>query len=180
MKLIIGLGNPGSEYATTRHNVGFMVVNQLAGAKKWAKSKGAAFHYVWLDWRGERVELVKPQLFMNRSGQVVSQIFHRYDELDKLAAKDLYIVHDDLDLELGRFKVQLGTGPKQHNGLLSIYDQLGTDQFWHVRVGVDGRHGERQLPGRNYLLQSFLPIEQPILTQTIEQVADELKKKITA
>ncbi|MBU0576049.1 hypothetical protein KJ654_00095, partial [Patescibacteria group bacterium] len=81
--------------------------------------------------------------------------------------------------EIGNFKFQFGRGPKQHNGLTSIYQHWGTDQFWHVRLGVDGRRGDRTIPPDKYVLGSFMPDERSTIGQVIDQVAKELKQRLT-
>lgn len=183
MKLVVGLGNPGKKYQFSRHNVGFMLVNHLAQDKSWSQSKNGLLSYAWLRLMKEeedstdrcKVQLVKPQTYMNLSGQALAYLKKKYSDL---SSEEIYVIHDDLDLELGNYKFQLGVGPKEHNGLLSIYQALGTDQFWHIRVGVDGRAGQRKIPAKNYVLHEFNREEKPIIDQTIEKVAQQLKKKI--
>jgi PTH1 family peptidyl-tRNA hydrolase len=115
---------------------------------------------------------------MNNSGQAVRALLDFFsispDQFSAQSADQLYVIHDDLDIELGQFKLQLGTGPKVHNGLDSIYTHLGTKNFWHVRVGVDARQGDRSMPGKNYLLQPFTADQQLVVAETIDQVAAEL------
>lgn len=172
MKLIVGLGNPKPKHEHTRHNVGWLVVEQLKGRKKWSKSKSDLLHFAWLNWGEERVELIKPQTYMNASGQAVKRAVIKHADLE---LDDLYVIHDDLDLELGHFKIQLGVGPKQHNGLLSIYEALDSQNFWHVRVGVDNRQGDRSLPPDKYVLSSFTTAEEATVTQVINQVAERMR-----
>jgi len=176
MKLIVGLGNPGKEYEKSRHNIGFSVLEALASDlgvtfslhKKFAAEVAEINSQLWL---------VKPQNFMNDSGRSVRSILDFYKQpLESLSS--LYVIHDDLDLELGSFKLQFGTGPKVHNGLLSLYRELGTEQFWHLRIGVDGRAGDRSMPGRNYVLQPFSATEQPLLEQVSDQLVAKLKLEI--
>lgn len=176
MKLVFGLGNPGSEYQHTRHNVGFMVVDKLAGRKNWSKSKSGLLHYCWLNQDLKKIELIKPQTFMNKSGEAMGYVHRQHPELE---LTDVYVAHDDLDLELGNFKLQWGVGPKQHHGLLSIYQQLKTTEFWHVRVGVDGRQGSRQLPPDKYVLSRFHHDEQQLLAQTLDKLVATLKEKLS-
>ncbi|MBU1071203.1 aminoacyl-tRNA hydrolase, partial [Patescibacteria group bacterium] len=114
MKLIVGLGNIGEKYKNTRHNVGFMVVDEL---EKHKEDLG-------------KVMLVKPATFMNESGRAVAKMVRFY----KLDLDNLYVVHDDLDLKLGEYKIQKGVGPKVHNGILSVEKELGDKEFWRVRV----------------------------------------------
>jgi PTH1 family peptidyl-tRNA hydrolase len=114
--------------------------------------------------------LAKPQTYMNKSGQAVQAVLHYY----KLEPADLIVIHDDLDIPFGFFKTQTGTGPKAHNGLLSIYEQLGTKDFTHVRVGIEGRLGKMDVPGKNYVLSPFTSEEAYLLETVIGQVVKEL------
>lgn len=153
MKLIVGLGNPGQKYKNNRHNVGFMVVDRLMEEKL------------------PGIKLLKPDSFMNRSGVAVKR--------EEPNLRFLYVVHDDLDIELGKFKISFGKGPKVHNGLKSIYEQLGTKDFWHVRVGIDNRMktGFRGT-GEEYVLQNFRPEEREIIKNVIDKVVAEVKKEV--
>ncbi len=116
---------------------------------------------------------------MNRSGTAVRSILDFYHLNPKNGLNDLYIIHDDLDIELGKYKLQLGVGPKIHHGLQSIYQALGTDQFWHVRVGIDHRFGDRSIPGEAYVLQNFTPEEIEIIQPAIDQIVTDLITKIS-
>lgn len=153
MKLIIGLGNPGKDYLNTRHNVGYKVIDELQNQKL---PKG--------------VMVKKTDTFMNDSGRFVSELTKRYS----LNAKDLFIVHDDLDILLGSYKIQFGRGPKDHNGLSSIDSELGNNEYWHVRVGVDRRDPLNRVMGEEYVLQDFSDEENNILDKTIKEVVNKL------
>lgn len=159
--LCVGLGNPGTEYTKTRHNAGYLFLESVA--------KRAEVHFVKKSrWFAEYAEvqahtklaesrtnqlvmLAKPNTFMNKSGQAVQAISAFY----KIQPQFLFVAFDDLDLPLGTSKVQFGVGPKTHNGLQSIYEQIGTDQFWHIRIGIDTRNGDRSMPPSNYVLQAM-------------------------
>ncbi len=171
MKVIVGLGNPGPEYQRSRHNVGFMVLDELAQGKSWSKSKSGLLEECWLKSGTEELLLIKPQTFMNKSGEAVKYVMKKHPGL---ISQDLWVIHDDLDLELGNYKIQLGVGPKQHHGLLSIYDQLDSADFWHVRIGVDGRQGLRQTSPDRYVLMNFSPAESEILTSIIQQAVEQI------
>jgi len=127
MKLVVGLGNPGEKYKNTRHNVGFLMVDKLFGEVEWGVSKSTKTLRSWVEFKGEKVELVKPQRFMNKSGVAVKIIKKKHP---KLKNEDIYVIHDDLDIKLGEYKIDKGKGPKVHNGLASIYEQIGTKEFW--------------------------------------------------
>lgn len=173
MFFVFGLGNPGEKYSQTRHNAGFMVVNELGkklGISSWTvKDKFAAE----VTKQGEFV-LAKPQTFMNQSGQAVRAILDFYQVDVTANLNNLYVVHDDLDIELGKYKLQFGIGPKVHHGLQSIYQYLKTDQFWHVRVGIDARAGDRSIPGEAYVLQNFTASEKDQLNSVMAQIVTEL------
>lgn len=173
MKIIVGLGNPGNKYVHTRHNIGFKVVEHMADDHDWKSSKKGQLEYSWLKMGDEKVELVKPQTFMNKSGLSLAYVKKKHPQLEM---EDLFIVHDDLDIEVGKFKLQFGKGPQQHNGLTSIYQQLGSDQFWHLRIGVDGRKGDRATPADKYVLSSFPPAEKILIDHVIKMSIKEIKK----
>ncbi len=202
MKLIIGLGNPGEKYQRTRHNVGFMVLDRMIedmDGEKWKSDKRINSQM----FEGNNFWLVKPQTFMNRSGLAVQSLVQFY----KVDLNDLYVVHDDLDIKLGEYKIQLGKGPKVHNGVNSIEQALGNKDFWRVRVGIDNRStksttstkstkdvGEKlsltQSPtlysygdgadteGKDYVLKEFLPEERLIVNVVVGKVAEEIIKEI--
>lgn len=171
MKLIVGLGNPGEKYLQNRHNVGFMVVESLLskiGEGTWEMNKKFKSEVVL----NKAYILAKPQTFMNDSGLAVAALCQFY----KINSEDLYVVHDDLDITLGNYKIQHGKGPKVHNGLKSVEEKLGTDQFWNVRVGVENRavRGNKGIPGMVYSLQDFRQDEKIIAKQVIERVVADL------
>ena len=175
MKLIVGLGNPGNKYTNTRHNVGFVVLDSL-NSEEWTESKKGKLVYSWVEVGGEKVELMKPQMFMNDSGIAVSYVRNKHREL---SISDMYVIHDDLDIQLGEFKIQRGKGPKDHRGLKSIYEKLGAKDFWHVRVGIDNDrsritdHGSR-ITGEDYVLMRFTDSEKSIFENTINKVVEAL------
>ena len=153
MKLIIGLGNPGERYKNTRHNAGFLVADELQKMKLPAC-----------------VVVKKSDVFMNDSGNFVKKIVDKY----KLNLSDLYIIHDDLDIPLGSYKIQMGVGPKVHNGVNSIETELGTEDFWRVRIGVDSRNPDKKISGEEYVLQNFTDEEKIILDRVIKNVVKDL------
>jgi len=137
MKLIIGLGNPGTEYADTRHNIGFMVVDKLARelgtqTPQWKEEEKFGAMTVKI---GD-VMLAKPVSFMNRSGEVVSAIMRYY----KLTPADVWVIHDDLDLPIGKIRIREKGSSAGHNGVKSIIEQLHSDSFVRFRLGI-GRAG---------------------------------------
>lgn len=175
MKLIVGLGNPGEKYENTRHNVGFMTTERLVGEKSWSRSKGAPLSYVQMKIESEPVEVIKPTTFMNESGQAVIGPLKKHSEIE---ISDVYVVHDDLDIRLGEYKIQLGKGPREHKGVLSVEKHLGTANFWRVRIGVDSRGRENRIPGESYVLMPFTQEEQEIIDNVIEDVVAELRVRV--
>ena len=174
MKLIIGLGNPGEKYKNNRHNVGFMVIDKLAqklGIEDWELNGKFLSEIVT---RGLLI-LGKPQTFMNSSGRAVSLLASFY----KIPTKNIYIIHDDLDIPLGEYKIQFGVGPKVHNGINSINKSLGTCGYWRVRIGVDNRRLDNKIPGEDYVLQDFDSDEKKTLEEVIKRVLDNLDSRRT-
>jgi len=153
MKLIIGLGNPGRDYENNRHNIGHLVVEELA---KKRLSKGMV--------------VKKTNCYMNKSGEFVEKLVEQYH----LNPSDLWVIHDDLDIPLGSFKIQKGKGPKLHNGVISIEEILGTGDFWRVRIGVDNRDPGGRVSGEEYVLQDFTHEEIELLKPVIEEICKKL------
>ena len=131
MKLIVGLGNPGPQYAGHRHNVGFWVVEQLASAG-WSRESKFKADMVKARIAGEDCWLMKPTTFMNASGEAVGAFarFHR------LQANDIVVIHDELDIAPGSVRIKQGGGHGGHNGVRDIESHLGTPGFWRVRIGI--------------------------------------------
>ncbi len=178
MNVYVGLGNPGSQYEHTRHNIGWKALDELArrlGAGAFSHFKKANGELA----KTSNAYFLKPQTFMNRSGDSVRSLLDFYNlKSSQGKYENLWVVHDDLDIPFGAYKIQFGKGPKGHNGLLSIYQQLGTDQFWHVRIGVDGREGDRTVPPHQYVLQNFMPAEQKLLAHSIESCVQDLIERV--
>ncbi len=162
MKLIIGLGNPGEDYKNTRHNVGFLVVDALLAQIRSSKSEIR---------NKSQIQVFKSQNFMNESGSFVSGLTKRYS----LNPSHLYVIHDDLDIRLGEYKIQLGHGPRDHNGIKSVDDALGTDQYWHVKIGIDNRPLDNKPMGIEYVLQNFTDEERKILDNVVDEVCHKIK-----
>lgn len=175
MKLIVGLGNPGEKYKNNRHNVGFMVVDKVVGNRSWEKSKGGNLYYFWLKNKQGKIELIKPLSYMNNSGQSVDYAYEKHSEL---RLEDLYVIHDDLDIRLGEYKIQRGKGPKLHYGISSIEDELRETGFWRVRIGVDNRepgpHFAKASRGEDYVLQDFTDEEKKVLDKVIFEICKKL------
>jgi peptidyl-tRNA hydrolase, PTH1 family len=153
--LVVGLGNPGREYARHRHNVGWMVVDELARRHdaSWKAKFSGRLAELRLD--GHRVALLKPETYMNESGRSVAEAVRFY----KLEPDAVLVIHDEGDLDLGRLQARKGGGLAGHNGLRSIAQQLKTPEFMRLRVGV-GRpgRGDRR-PLADYVLSDFEPAD---------------------
>lgn len=166
MRLLVGLGNPGSRYAMTRHNVGFMAVDAIAQRYRFpgfrAKFQGSFAEGMIGD---ARVIALKPETYMNLSGDSVGAAARFY----KIAPAEIAVIHDDIDLADGKLRVKRGGGAGGHNGLRSIDDALGPD-YWRVRVGI-GHPGQRELV-EAYVLQNFPAEERLWLDPLIAAIAE--------
>ncbi len=169
MFLICGLGNPGKDYINTRHNVGFNLIDELINyfefslLKKDNKKeifKGKIDEYSCL--------LMKPQSFMNLSGQPIQEVMNFY----KIQKKNIYVIHDDLDLELGKVKIKLGGGNGGHNGLSNIDAMIGNN-FYRLRIGID-HPGEKHLVS-NYVLNKFNEKEMKIIEKKLNVIKENFK-----
>ncbi|MCO5386284.1 aminoacyl-tRNA hydrolase [Desulfosporosinus sp.] len=161
MKVIVGLGNPGSQYEETRHNIGFLLVNLLAEVHKLqfrAKFQGSLAEG---NIEGERLFLLKPQTFMNLSGRSVSELIHFY----KIAQEDVLIVQDDMDLPLGKIRLRDQGSAGGHNGIKSIQAELGSEKLWRLKLGI-GRPPKEWDPAR-YVLAPFVEDEFALLDDVL-------------
>lgn len=166
MKLLVGLGNPGSEYERTRHNVGWMVLDEIARAagasidrQKFRAELGEAV----ID--GVRTLLLKPQTYMNLSGEAVGPAARFY----RIEPKDVVVIHDDLDLDFGRVQIKVGGGHGGHNGLRSLISHLGSPDFVRIRVGIGRPGGKREVVG--YVLGGFDKKESEELPFVLDRAA---------
>ena len=169
IRLVAGLGNPGSEYAATRHNIGFMVVDQLAAqfGSTWEKSVPQAREEA-LSAKCGAVLLIKPMSFMNRSGYPLFAVAQFY----KIEPQQILIVLDDLALPLGRLRMRARGGPGGHNGLESIIVQFGTEEIPRLRVGIGQAPREGYV---DYVLSRFFDEEKPLVRYTIGRAVDAVK-----
>lgn len=181
MNIIVGLGNPGTAYTFTRHNVGTMILDNLRQVLECPQftSNKRIFADVC---KSQTNFFIKPQTFMNESGKAVRAAldFYKISQQAEESGgyRNLFVIHDDLDLELGSYKIKYGIGPKGHNGLLSIYQHIGTQNFWHVRVGVDNRQGDRTMPSQTYVLERFSAYEMEKLIQVKFDLVKELVQRL--
>jgi peptidyl-tRNA hydrolase, PTH1 family len=179
MFLITGLGNPGKEYENTPHNAGFMFLDILKEelsrredlqVSDWiAEEKLFLSHICKIKREGELIGILqKPITYMNRSGSAVKLVHNKFD------IQKYILVHDDLDIQLGKYKIQEEKSPKGHNGVLSIESALGTTNFTRVRIGIENRE-DRRIPGEDYVLKRYSALE----LQTIEECIYDSIKELT-
>lgn len=168
IKLIVGLGNPGREYEATRHNAGFWWVDELARKHSANFKNESKFHglVARATLHGHEVQLLKPQTFMNVSGRAVVALALFY----KILPDQILVVHDELDLPPGSAKLKMGGGHGGHNGLKDIIAQLGTKDFWRMRVGI-GHPGERS-EVVNYVLNAPRKEEQVLIEDAMQHAQE--------
>jgi peptidyl-tRNA hydrolase, PTH1 family len=163
MKVIVGLGNPGPQYAMTRHNAGMMLVDRISQILQsdygWRREKDIMIYKTPGLW------LVKSAgVFMNESGRMIRSL--------QIKDYELWLAHDDLDIKLGEYKIQKGVGPKVHGGVNSVENAAGSVDFWRVRIGIDNR--TRPMDGEEYVLQKFTPEELEVLDGVLEKISHEI------
>ena len=165
MRLIVGLGNPGDKYQTTRHNLGFLIVEKIA------EKRGVVFrlepHYesrfAEMGDLENRIKLVKPQTFMNESGRAIAKIKNYW----KVDSEDIWVIHDDVDLELGKVRIALGGSSAGHKGIKSIIDNIG-EHFWRIRIGI-GK--DEKIPTEEWVLKNFAKEEIEVVDKIIDKAA---------
>ncbi len=176
MKLIIGLGNPGQGYSKSRHNIGFMCL------KHFAKEHNIEFDKKQADARtgrgtveGIEVVLAKPQTYMNLSGRSVNRLMHKF----KLKPSDIIVIHDDMDLPLGKVRIRAGGSSGGHKGIDSIIRDIGTRDFIRIKVGIgrpekdnDNNYYDDDIV--DFVLNSFSPDEKKLIEPSIEKVSDAI------
>ena len=182
MKIIIGLGNPGTQYENTRHNAGFLCIDYLA--KEWGfdafhedKKSSALITSGMVE--EEKILLVKPLTFMNDSGTAIHALLQFY----KLSPHDIALIHDDLDIAPGTYRTTLSSRAAGHNGVQDIIETLGTQDFFRVRLGI-GRptpveEGGACMSSHDFVLQKFSEDELLHLTALFPRVKDELKQRLS-
>lgn len=169
MKIVVGLGNPGDQYAQTRHNIGWMVLDRLADRAGWAgrgRTRDAS-SLVMGRFRGLDLALVKPLTYMNESGLAVRKVLAR----EHAPLVDMLVVADDLALPFGKLRFREGGGPGGHNGLRSIIEELGTERFSRLRIGI----GEPDKNAVDHVLSRFHPAERQRLDELLDAAADAVE-----
>ncbi len=169
--LIVGLGNPGKDYASTRHNAGFLLVEKLAACWKadWAKERKFSAQVARAEKHGKKVLLVEPQTFMNLSGEAVGALVKFY----QLPLAQLLIAVDDADLPLGEIRLRPGGGSGGHHGIESVTQHLGSGEFARLRIGIGRRDGAREIT--NFVLGKFETAENAVLEKVLERAAGQIE-----
>jgi peptidyl-tRNA hydrolase, PTH1 family len=186
MKLIVGLGNPGDKFKETRHNAGWLALDYFQHGMETinCQSKFGSLicevhfspHTDHASGKIEKVFFVKPQTFMNRSGEAVRELCQFYKVDPK---KDVLIVHDEADLPLGSYRIANNSSAAGHNGVKNIFEELGTQEIKRLRIGVESRESRNDLPTDVFVLQPFKPTEIGILnTEVFPKVKEEIEKFI--
>lgn len=176
MKLIVGLGNPGRTYAHNRHNIGFTCLNHFARSyrirfdRKQGKAQTGRGKIA-----GNEVVLAKPQTYMNSSGEVVARLVERFN----INLSDLIVIHDDLDLPLGKLRISFGSSSGGHKGVDSIISQLGSQDFIRLRIGIGrpARASEDEII--NYVLSDFSSEQKQVIAEIIPRVGEALTCLLT-
>lgn len=173
--LVVGLGNPGDRYAATRHNIGHMVVNELAerNSERWNVHKaGAAVAEFRMGIGGPKIVLAKPATYMNLSGKPIAALLKFFN----IGPENLIVIHDELDIEFDMLRVKRGGGEGGHNGLKSTSQALGTKEYLRVRAGIGRPPG--RMNAADYVLRPFATAEQENLALHIDSAADAVESLI--
>ena len=177
MKLIIGLGNPGKQYEKSRHNAGFLMLDKIKeqfdfSDFKQEKSFNAELSEKIMD--DNKIILAKPQTFMNNSGEAVQKMMAFY----KLTPEDILVIHDDLDIAIGKYKIAEDSRSAGHNGVQNIIDIIGTQTFRRIRVGIGQTEGEAlvcRLNVHDFVLEKFTQEELKKIEEVFENALEEIK-----
>lgn len=169
MKLIVGLGNPGKDYENTRHNIGFMIIDNYVGSVNWKEKYNAL--YIEQIINGEKIVFVKPLTYMNLSGNSVIQFVNFY----KIAPGDIIVIQDDLDLPLGKVRIKNNSSSGGHNGIKSIIDRLGTNSFIRIKIGISNTIYDT----KDYVLGKFNKEEKNILDNNMVVYKDVINTIIS-
>ncbi len=174
MKLIVGLGNPGKEFEITRHNAGWLTLDRFTKAENLSSKKSSKLQAEIFDYKVGRnkVVLAKPQTFMNNSGISANIMLNFF----RLTAKDIVVVHDDKDIPVGEIRVQTNRGPAGHNGIKSIIEHIGTQDFTRIRIGVGPIEKEKIEEISNFVLNKFTKEEFKLLQIAMDNAAMEIKR----
>jgi len=169
MKVIVGLGNPGKLYQSTRHNVGFIFLDILRKELDLPTFKEEKKFQADISKANDCV-LVKPLTFMNKSGTSISKYLNYF----KINPENIMVIHDDIDLKLGKVKIGFGEGDAGHNGVRSLINRLGTKEFWRIRIGILSRSKE-EIKAEEFVLEKFSKKEFELIEEIIYEATQEIK-----
>lgn len=176
MKIIVGLGNPGKKYQHTRHNIGFDVIDELQQKlatndfSNWQKNKKFQAEICQGNFNNEKIIFAKPYTFMNESGASVQALMHFY----KIAPLDLIVVHDDIDLPVGKFKIQQDISSAGHKGIKSIIEKINTQKFYRIRIGIAKSNKQKQGDTAKYVLNKFSLLDKIKINKIKQQAAKKI------
>lgn len=171
MIIIVGLGNPGKKYKNTRHNVGFQVIDEFAKENNFPEFKLSKKFNALVSEKGNII-LVKPQTFMNKSGKAVKAL------LKNTTRTALVVIHDDIDLPLGKIRISKNRGSAGHKGVESIIKEIGFKNFTRFRIGISPKTGKPKNVER-YVLQKLNKEEEKVIREVIQETTTEIKKKLS-
>jgi len=174
MKLIIGLGNPGRKYKKTKHNFGFIILDELAGKNKWHSSSGTKAEFLKTELEYTDVELFKPLTFMNNSGQAVAYAVKKHN----LKPEDIVVIYDDLDLDFGTIRIGKFESAGGHNGIKSLIQELGYNNFIRVRLGIKNELLDK-IPADKFVLSKFTRKDKKQLEEITEKAKQVIKDIVT-
>lgn len=171
MKLIVGLGNPGEKYQHTRHNAGFMALDILAKKTGGKWDEDTSMRTLTSQINGEKITLLKPQSFMNLSGKEIKKAMDK----ENISTEDLIVVYDDIDIPFSEIRVRKGGGTAGHNGINSIVEETGSDNFIRVRIGISPTSPNLSpLPTADFVLEDFTSEEKEKLEEVIEEAMTKI------
>jgi len=180
MFLIVPLGNPGEEYKKTRHNAGRIIVDEIVEKSDWDFSKAANAFFYKTKILDKEVQFLKPETFMNASGCAVSYIFKKKN----IKSGELIVIHDDIDLPIGEYRVSFNSGSAGHNGIESIINSIDTKEFYRIRIGVSPKDEDgntrRPTGGEqgDFVLKNFSKVDFEKIVVLKEKVLEEIEKII--
>lgn len=166
MKLIVGLGNPGDGYKNTRHNIGFIILDDYLGDVKWSKKFNGLYYETKIN--DEKYIFLKPQSYMNLSGGVVSSFVKFF----KISIEDVLIIQDDLDLPVGKFRIKINSSAGGHNGIKDIIASLNSDAFARIKIGISNN---KSMDTKDYVLGDFTKKELELIKDNEIQIFDIIK-----
>ena len=181
--IIVGLGNPGKKYSQNRHNFGWFMIDEITKqlildesgnqyrTNGWVKASDGKSLVTSFNIAGQKIKLLKPLTFMNESGEAVATELNFY----KMDSKHLWVIHDELDLPLGTVRLSFDASAAGHNGVKSIIDKLGFQNFWRVRLGIGQ---DPVMPAENFVLQNFSEAELKLVNKITSELAGNLLDKI--